>query len=131
MKESCAVFEHQQPSKVKKRSPSESEPRDLKSMMSKETAWMSESCKLPEIRFVRKAAKSVRRSIKGECILNTLFIDVGMSRFPTRICVLSDACKRCRSLDVDLFLRAFFASTELTQYDHTIRCLLSCGVVCR
>jgi hypothetical protein len=66
MKESCAVFEHQQPSKVKKRSPSESEPRDAKSMLSKETAWMSESCKLPEIRFVRKAAKSVRRSIKGE-----------------------------------------------------------------
>ena len=66
MKESCAVFEHQQPSKIKKRSPSESEPRDAKSILSKETAWMSESCKLPEIRFVRKAAKTVRRSIKGK-----------------------------------------------------------------
>lgn len=85
MKESCAVFEHQQPSKAKKRSPSESESRDTKSVLSKETAWMSESCKLPEIRFVRKAAKTVRRSLKGKIEYPLLRGDVEISRSPCRL----------------------------------------------
>ena len=66
MQESSTAFDHQQPSKIKKRTSAfEGDGKDLKSLGSKESAWASESFKLPEIRFVRKAQKTVRRIAKG------------------------------------------------------------------
>ena len=67
MQESSTAFDHQQPSKVKKRSNGfEGDVKDHKSLGSKESAWASESFKLPEIKFARKATKTVRRIMKGK-----------------------------------------------------------------
>lgn len=67
MQESSTVFDHQQPLKSKKRTSTlDGDGRDPRSFGSKDTHWATESFKLPEIKFVRKAARTVRRQTKGK-----------------------------------------------------------------
>lgn len=65
MQESSTAFDHQQPSKSKRRN-LDLDAKDLKSLATRESSWTPESFKLPDIRFTRKAAKTVRRAVKGK-----------------------------------------------------------------
>ena len=65
MQESSTVFDHHQPSKSKKRNSLDGDCKDIRTLGSRDSNWATESFKLPEIRFVRKATRTIRRPVKG------------------------------------------------------------------
>lgn len=75
MQESSNSFEHhQQPSKAKRRTPTDLVPRDMRSVSNKDTViCASDTVKLPEIRHFKKSVKTVRRAIKGTYVRTCVY----------------------------------------------------------